>query len=128
MNNKNLHRFASTQKGHTLSHTDLHHKKYNSSVLVREHARKLPGSRTSIGIYANVCILCTACFCFMSKHLFCLKYQYNKYMFNFIDIYSFIPMSDCVGRDLSSLLCSGPYNAAMTALSVSECSYLCTDL
>ena len=24
-------------------------------------------------------------------------YQYNKYMFNFIDIYSFIPVSGCVG-------------------------------
>jgi hypothetical protein len=47
-----------------------------------------------------------------SKHWFCLKYQYNKYMFNFIDIYSFIPVSDCVGRDPSSLLCPGPYNAA----------------
>ena len=25
------------------------------------------------------------------KHRFCWKYQYNKYMFSFIDIYSFIP-------------------------------------
>ena len=28
----------------------------------------------------------------MFKHCFFWKYQYNKYMFNFIHIYSFIPM------------------------------------
>jgi hypothetical protein len=27
------------------------------------------------------------------KHWFCWKYQYNKYIFKFIDIYSFIPVS-----------------------------------
>ena len=37
-------------------------------------------------------------FLFLFKLLFCWKYQYNKYMFNFIDIYIFIPVSGCVGR------------------------------
>jgi hypothetical protein len=32
-------------------------------------------------------------------------------MFNFIDIYSFISVSVCVGMDLSALLFSGVYNA-----------------
>ena len=30
-------------------------------------------------------MLCTACFFFIFKHWFCCKWQYNKYMFNFID-------------------------------------------
>jgi hypothetical protein len=34
----------------------------------------------------------------MFKHWLCWKYQYNIYKFNFIYIYSFIPMSGCVGR------------------------------
>ena len=34
----------------------------------------------------------------MFKQWFCWKYQYNKYMINFIDIYIFIPVSGCVGR------------------------------
>ena len=46
-------------------------------------------------------------FFLMFKHWFCWKYQYNKYMFNFIDLYSFIPVSGCVGRSPSILLCSG---------------------
>jgi hypothetical protein len=46
-------------------------------------------------------------FFLMFKHLFCWKYQYNKYIFNFIDIYSFIPVSGCVGMDLSALLYPG---------------------
>ena len=33
-------------------------------------------------------------------------YQYNKYMFNFIDIYSFIPVSGCVGMVPGALFCS----------------------
>jgi hypothetical protein len=33
---------------------------------------------------------------------------YNKYMFNFIDIYSFIPASGCVG------MAPGTYNAVKT--------------
>ena len=37
-------------------------------------------------------------------------------MFNFIDIYSFIPASDCVGMGPSTLLCPGAYNAVKTTL------------
>ena len=37
-------------------------------------------------------------------------------MFNFIDIYSFISVSFCVGMDLSALLFPGVYNAIQTAL------------
>ena len=33
-------------------------------------------------------------------------------MFNFIDIYSFISASACVGMGPSALLCLGAYNAA----------------
>jgi len=52
----------------------------------------------------------------MFKHWFCWKYQYNKHMFNFIDIYCFIPVSGCVGMSPSALHCSGVYNAVKTAL------------
>ena len=48
------------------------------------------------GPHANLCMLCIACF-LMFKRWFCWKYKYNKYMFNFIEIYSFIPVSGCVG-------------------------------
>jgi hypothetical protein len=37
-----------------------------------------------------------------NKHWLCRKYQYNIYMFNFIYIYSFIPMSGCVGMGPSA--------------------------
>ena len=37
-------------------------------------------------------------------------------MFDFIDIYSFIPVSGCVGRGPSALLCQGAYDAVETAL------------
>jgi hypothetical protein len=52
----------------------------------------------------------------MLKHWFCWKYQYNKYIFNFIDIYSFIPVSGYVAMGLSALLCPGVYNVVKTAL------------
>jgi hypothetical protein len=38
----------------------------------------------------------------MFKHWFCWKYKYNKYMFNFIDNYTFIPVSGCVGMGSSA--------------------------
>ena len=43
-------------------------------------------------------------------------------MFNFIDIYSFILVSGCVGMGTSTLLCPGAlrYNAVKTALSTSN--------
>jgi hypothetical protein len=38
-------------------------------------------------------------------------------MFNFIDtLHIFIPVSGCVGRGPSALLCPGAYNAVKTAL------------
>jgi hypothetical protein len=49
--------------------------------------------------------------------------EYNKYMFNFIDIYIFIPVSDCVGRVPGALFCLGAYNAVKTALVVSQNLY-----
>jgi len=52
----------------------------------------------------------------MFKHWFCWKYQYNKYMFNFIYNYSFIHVSSCVGRGSSALLCPRAYYAVKTAL------------
>jgi hypothetical protein len=70
--------------------------------------------------HANLCILCKAYF-LMLKHWFCRKYQYNKFMVNFIDIYIFIPVSCCIGFDLSALLCPGAYNAAKTALPIHVC-------
>ena len=65
--------------------------------------------------HANLFMMCTACFFLMFKHWFCRKYQYNKYMFNFIDIYSFIPVSGCVDMGPSALLFPGGYNAVKTA-------------
>ena len=37
-------------------------------------------------------------------------------MFNFIDIYSFISVSVCVGKSPSALLCPGAYYAVETVL------------
>jgi len=45
-----------------------------------------------------------------------LKYQYNRYMFNFIDIYSFILVGGCVDMGPSALVCPEAYNAVKTAL------------
>jgi hypothetical protein len=50
-------------------------------------------------------------------------------MFNFIDISFFIPVSGCVGRDPSVLLCPGAYDTFKTALpttkgQVSKCQHL----
>ena len=79
------------------------------------HTRQLPGVPMSIGPHTNLYMLYTACF-LMFKHWFCWKYQYNKYMFNFIDIYSFIPVIGYIGMGSSSLLCLGAYHAVKTAL------------
>jgi hypothetical protein len=46
--------------------------------------------------------------------LILLEYQF---MFNFIDMYSFIPVSGGVGMGTSALLCPGAYNVIKTALS-----------
>jgi len=47
----------------------------------------------------------------MFKHKYFWNYQYNKYLFNFIDIYSFIPVSGYVVMGPTALLCWGAYNA-----------------
>ena len=52
----------------------------------------------------------------MFKHWFCRKYHYNKYMFNFIHIYSFIPVSGFAGIDPSVLLCPGAFDAVKMVL------------
>ena len=52
----------------------------------------------------------------MLKNLFYWKYQYNKYIFNFINIYSVIPVSGCVGMGPSALFCPGAYNTVKMVL------------
>jgi hypothetical protein len=52
--------------------------------------------------HTNLCMLYTASF-LMFKHWFCWKYQYKKYIFNFID-----HVSVCIDRGLSALLWPGP--------------------
>ena len=39
-------------------------------------------------------------------------------MFNFINIYSFIPVSGCVDMGPSAMLCQGAYNAVKIALNI----------
>jgi len=55
----------------------------------------------------HTCMLYAAWF-LMFKHWFCWKYQYKKYMFNFIDHLQFIPVSVCIDKGLSALLWPGP--------------------
>ena len=77
-----------------------------NAVLTLGHIGQLPGGSTIIGamlIYA----CCVRHVFLMFKHWFCWRYQYNKYMFNVINIYSCITVSSCVGRSLSVLLCLG---------------------
>ena len=59
----------------------------------------------------------------MFKHWFWWKYQYNKYMFNFIDIYSFIPVSSCVDMGPRVLFCPGAYNIVKMALNIISVKY-----
>jgi hypothetical protein len=44
-----------------------------------------------------------ACY-LLFKYWVCWKYQYNKYIFHFVDHLDFIPVSGCVGRALSALI------------------------
>ena len=92
---------------------EIFHPHDTSAVFRYAYTGQLPDS---IRAHANLCMLCTACFFFMFKQWFCLKFQYNKYMFNFIDIYSFIPVSGFVGMSRSALIFPGAYNAAKMAL------------
>ena len=68
------------------------------------------------GSYANLCMLCAACF-LMFKHWFFWKYLHNNYIFHLIDIYIYIPANGCIGSRRGVLLCPGSYNAVKTALS-----------
>ena len=72
-----------------------------------------PGAQRTQGLNANLCMLCTASF-LMFEHWFCWTYQYNKYMFNLIDIYSFIHVNGCVGMGPSALLRPKAYNTVKT--------------
>jgi len=50
-------------------------------------------------------------------------YQDNKYMFNFIDIYIFIPVSGCLGRAQVNCFGPGAYDAVKTSLLTGHNSY-----
>jgi hypothetical protein len=67
-----------------------------SVVLTLGQAGQFAGAQWAQGPDPNLCMLCTA-WLLMLKHWFCWTYQYNKYMFNFIDNYSFIHASSCLG-------------------------------
>ena len=54
-----------------------------------------------------ICMLYTAWF-LMFRHWFCWKYQYKKYMFNFIDHLQFYFCECFLDRGLSALLWPGP--------------------
>jgi hypothetical protein len=80
------------------------------SFLTDGHAGKLPEVPMSIGAPCYSMYVVYSTF-LMFKHWFCWKYHYNKYMFNFIDIYICIPVSGCVGRGCiqifnSNLMCN----------------------
>ena len=94
-----------------------------SAVLTHGHAGQLPGAPDR----ANLCMLCTACFFLMFKHWFCWKYQYNKYMFNFIDTHSFILVSGCVDTDPPGhCFFPGAYYAVNTVLVIgTDCIWSC---
>ena len=66
------------------------------------------GSPWAKWAHSNLGMLCMACY-LMFKHLIVYwKYQYNKYMFNFIDLFIFIPASGCVGRTPVHCFAWGP--------------------
>jgi len=48
-------------------------------------------------------------------------------MFNFIDIYSFIPVSGCAGRSPRALLCPGAYNVKTALISPIDIIFYQTD-
>jgi hypothetical protein len=53
--------------------------------------------------------------------LILLEYQF---MFNFIEMYSFFPVSGGVGMGTSALLCPGAYNVIKTALIGSKYAFI----
>ena len=72
-----------------------------SVVLTHGHAGQLSGGPTSMLIY----VCCVGMFFFNVETL--ILSQYNKYMFNFID---HLPVSGCVSKRSSALLCPRTYN------------------
>jgi hypothetical protein len=74
-----------------------------SAVLTQGYAGKLPWG--TMLIYVWWCV--QHVFFFRFKHWNCWKYWYNKYMLNFIDIYTFIPLIGCVVWGPSVLLGPG---------------------
>ena len=86
-----------------------------SAILTHGHTGQFPGVPTNTGAML-IYVCCVQHVFLLFKHWFYWKYQYNRYMFIFIDIYSFIPVSGCVGMVPSALLCPGAHNAAKTAL------------
>ena len=71
----------------------------------------------TIRAHANLCMLCTTCF------FKCLNTDFVGSTNTILDIclilltiYICIPVSGCVGRGPSALLCPGAYNAVKTAL------------
>lgn len=53
---------------------------------------------------------------FQCLNLICGKFQYNKYLLNFFDTYSFILVSGCIGMVPSTLLFMGAHDAVKTTL------------
>ena len=64
--------------------TALYILRRTSAALTHVHDGQLPGGPMSIDGHANLGMLCVACY-LMFKHRVYWKYQYNKYLFNFID-------------------------------------------
>ena len=66
---------------------------WSSDVLTHGHTGQLLCDIMSIVTNSNIYVVYMF---LMFKHSFSLKYQHNKYMFNFIDIYIILHVSGCV--------------------------------
>ena len=69
-----------------------------SSKILCLHLLLIYDCSTCPNDHRNPMLFYVCCVFLMFKHWFCWMYQDNKYMFNFIDIYIFIPVSGCLGR------------------------------
>ena len=67
------------------------------------------------GPYANLGMLCMACY-LMFKNGVCWKYQYNRYMFNFIDHIHFYSCEWFCNYGTQCTVFPGAYNAVKTVL------------
>ena len=86
-----------------------------SAVLADGHDGQLPRGPTSIGPHVNLWMLCTACFLCINTDFVGSTNIINIWLI-FINIYIFIPVSGCVGRSPSALLCSWAYSVVKMAL------------